>query len=64
MTTIDGRLKNGKHVKITWTGSQNFTAGGTLVNNDIVLRIVDPAVVHAYNTNFAYIRRNYTRRLR
>jgi hypothetical protein len=64
MTTINGRLKGGKHIKITWTGSQNFTAGGTLVNNDIVLRIVDPAVVRAYNTNFAYIRRNYTRRLR
>ena len=64
MTTINGRLKSGKNVKITWTGSQNFTAGGTLRNNDIVLRIVDPAVVHAYNVNFAYIRRNYTRRLR
>ncbi len=64
MTTINGRLKSGKNVKITWTGSQNFTAGGTLRNNEIVLRIVDPAVVHAYNVNFAYIRRNYTRRLR
>ena len=64
MMTINGRLKSGKNVKITWTGSQNFTAGGTLRNNDIVLRIVDPAVVHAYNVNFAYIRRNYTRRLR
>ena len=63
MTTINGRLKGGRNVMITWTGSQNFTSGGTLVNNDIVLRIVDPAVVHAYNVNFAYIRRNYTNRL-
>ena len=63
MTTINGRLKGGRNVKITWTGSQNFTSGGTLVNNEVVLRIVDPAVVHAYNTNFAYIRRNYTNRL-
>ena len=64
MITIDGRLRKGRHVKITWTGSQNFTAGGTLRNNEIVLRIVDPAVVHAYNVNFAYIRQHHTRRLR
>ena len=64
MTTINGRLKGGKNVKITWTGSQNFTAGGTLANNDIVLRIADPAVVYAYNVNFAYIRQHHTRRLK
>ena len=63
MVTINGRL-GGKNVKITWTGSQNFTALGTLANNDIILRVVDPAVTDAYNVNFAYIRRNYTHRLR
>ena len=62
MMTINGTL-NGRSVKITWTGSQNFTALGTLANNDLVLRVVDPAVTNAYNQNFTYIRKHYTRRL-
>ena len=41
MMTINGRMA-GKDVKITWTGSQNFTGPGTLTNTDLVLRIVDP----------------------
>ena len=56
--TING-LMGGKNVKITWTGSQNFTALGTLANNDIVLRVVDPAVTQAYNVHFAYIRKGH-----
>jgi hypothetical protein len=49
---------------VTWTGSQNLTGPATLANNDIVMRVVDPAVTDAYNRNFAYIRDNYTRRMR
>ena len=60
--TLNGLL-GGKNVKITWTGSQNFTALGTLANNDIVLRIVDPAITHAYNVHFAYIRKRATHRM-
>jgi hypothetical protein len=60
--TINGAL-NGKNVKITWTGSQNFTALGTLANNDILLRVIDPKITHAYNVHFAYIRRHYTHRM-
>jgi hypothetical protein len=60
--TIDGLL-SGKNVKITWTGSQNFTALGTLANNDIVLRVIDPKVAAAYTRHFAYIRRHYTHRM-
>ena len=61
--TINGLL-GGKNVKITWTGSQNFTALGTLANNELVLRVVDDKVVDAYNTNFAFIRDRYTKRMR
>ena len=60
--TLNGLL-GGKNVKITWTGSQNFTALGTLANNDILLRIVDPAITHAYNVHFAYIRKRATHRM-
>jgi hypothetical protein len=63
MVTVNGML-GGRNVKITWTGSQNFTSLATISNNDMILRVVDPAVTDAYNTNFAYIRDNYTRRMR
>ena len=62
VVTINGAL-GGRNVKITWTGSQNFTALGTLANNDILLRVIDPSVTHAYNVHFAYIRRHYTHRM-
>jgi hypothetical protein len=60
--TINGLL-GGRNVKVTWTGSQNFTGPGTRANNDIILRVVDPSVTDAYNRNFAYIRKHYTRRM-
>ncbi|MDN5761029.1 MAG: phospholipase D-like domain-containing protein [Microlunatus sp.] len=63
MMTINGRMA-GQNVKITWTGSQNFTGPGTFTNNDIVLRIVDPRVTKAYEKNFAYIRGKATKRVR
>ena len=63
MMTIDGRMGN-RNVKITWTGSQNFTGPGTYTNTDIVLRILDPRVTVAYEKNFAYIRGKYTKRVR
>lgn len=62
MMTINGRMGN-KDVRITWTGSQNFTGPGTYTNTDIVLRILDPKVTRAYEDNFAYIRGHYTRRV-
>ena len=62
VVTISGAV-GGRNVKVTWTGSQNFTALGTLANNDILLRVWDPQVTHAYNVNFAYIRRHYTHRM-
>ena len=61
--TIDGLL-DGKNVKITWTGSQNFTALATQANNELVLRVIDDKVVDAYNGNFAFIRDKYTQRMR
>ena len=63
MMTIDGRMGN-RNVKITWTGSQNFTGPGTYTNTDIVLRILDPRVTVAYEKNFAYIRGKYTKRVK
>jgi phosphatidylserine/phosphatidylglycerophosphate/cardiolipin synthase-like enzyme len=63
MMTIDGRM-SGRDVKMTWTGSQNFTRPGTTVNTDIVLRIVDPKVTDAYERNFAYIRGKATKRVK
>ena len=63
MMTINGRMA-GKDVKITWTGSQNFTGPGTLTNTDLVLRIVDPKVTAAYEKNFAYIRGKATKRMK
>ncbi|MFT4166571.1 MAG: phospholipase D-like domain-containing protein, partial [Microlunatus sp.] len=62
MMTIDGRMGK-KDVKITWTGSQNFTGPGTYTNTDIVLRIIDSKVTKAYEENFAYIRGRYTRKV-
>lgn len=62
MMTINGRMGN-KDVKITWTGSQNFTGPGTYTNTDIVLRIIDSKVTKAYEENFAYIRGRYTRKI-
>jgi phosphatidylserine/phosphatidylglycerophosphate/cardiolipin synthase-like enzyme len=63
MMTINGRM-SGKDVKITWTGSQNFTGPGTLTNTDLVLRIIDPKVTAAYEKNFAYIRGKATKRMK
>ncbi|GAA3697983.1 hypothetical protein GCM10022204_12760 [Microlunatus aurantiacus] len=63
MMTINGRMA-GRDVKITWTGSQNFTGPGTLTNTDLVLRIVDPKVTAAYEKNFAYIRGKATKRMK
>ena len=63
MMTINGRM-GARDVKITWTGSQNFTRPGTMTNTDIVLRIVDPRVTAAYEKNFAYIRGKATKRLK
>lgn len=63
VVTIDGLL-NGRNVKIALTGSQNFTALGTMANNDLVVRVVDARITNAYNKNFAYIRDHYTRRMR
>jgi hypothetical protein len=60
--TISGKM-GGQHVKIAWTGSQNFTALGTLANNDIILRVVSPQVTEAYNEHFAYIRKRHTQRM-
>ena len=62
MMTINGRMGN-KDVRITWTGSQNFTGPGTYTNTDIVLRILDSKVTKAYEENFAYIRGHYTRKV-
>lgn len=62
MMTINGRMGK-KDVRITWTGSQNFTGPGTFTNTDIVLRILDSKVTKAYEENFAYIRGHYTRRV-
>lgn len=62
MMTINGRM-GAKDVKITWTGSQNFTGPGTYTNTDIVLRIIDPRVTMAYEKNFAYIRGKATKRV-
>jgi len=63
MMTINGRM-GGKDVRITWTGSQNFTGPGTLTNTDLVLRIIDPKVTAAYEKNFAYIRGKATKRMK
>ena len=60
--TINGVL-SGKNVKLTLTGSQNFTALGTTANNDLVLRVVDATMTRQYNDNFTYIRAHYTRRM-
>ena len=60
----DQRPDGSRDVKITWTGSQNFTRPGTMTNTDIVLRIVDPRVTAAYEKNFAYIRGKATKRLK
>jgi hypothetical protein len=63
MMTINGRM-GARDVKITWTGSQNFTRPGTLTNTDIVLRLSDPKVTAAYEKNFAYIRTKATKRVK
>jgi phosphatidylserine/phosphatidylglycerophosphate/cardiolipin synthase-like enzyme len=63
MMTINGRM-SGRDVRITWTGSQNFTGPGTLTNTDLVLRIIDPKVTTAYEKNFAYIRGKATKRMK
>lgn len=62
MMTINGRMGK-QDVRITWTGSQNFTGPGTYTNTDIVLRIIDSKVTKAYEENFAYIRGRYTRKV-
>ena len=61
--TISGPI-GGRNVKITLTGSQNFTGLGTTANNDLVLRVVDGKMVNQYNTNFAFIRGRWTKRMR
>ncbi len=61
--TINGPI-SGRNVKLTLTGSQNFTGLGTTANNDLVLRVVDARMLGQYNTNFAYIRDHYTNRMR
>ncbi|MET0694489.1 MAG: phospholipase D-like domain-containing protein [Propionibacteriaceae bacterium] len=60
--TINGMI-SGNNVKVTWTGSQNFTSLGTISNNDMILRVVDAKVTDDYNKNFAYIRDHYARRM-
>jgi hypothetical protein len=61
--SINGLL-SGKNVKMTLTGSQNFTALGTQANNDLVLRVDDARMTDAYNANFALIRNKYSKRMR
>ncbi len=51
------------NVKVTYTGSQNFTANATLDNNDIIFRILDTATYDAYSKNFSYIRDHSTQRV-
>ncbi len=61
--SING-LYGGKNVKITLTGSQNYTALGTQANNDLVLRVDDPRMTDAYIRNFAFIRSRWVNRMR
>jgi hypothetical protein len=63
LLTVNGKWF-GQNTKISYTGSQNLTGPGTLVNNDIILRIKDKGVHNAYMKNLNYIRDNYTRRVR
>jgi phosphatidylserine/phosphatidylglycerophosphate/cardiolipin synthase-like enzyme len=51
------------NVKVTYTGSQNFTANATLDNNDIIFRIIDNATYNAYSKNLSYIESHSTKRV-
>jgi phosphatidylserine/phosphatidylglycerophosphate/cardiolipin synthase-like enzyme len=61
--TISGPI-GGRNTKMILTGSQNFTALGTTANNDLVLRVMDGRMLGQYNTNFAFIRNRYTKRMK
>ncbi|MET0694007.1 MAG: phospholipase D-like domain-containing protein, partial [Propionibacteriaceae bacterium] len=60
---INGRWFGHPNTKVTYTGSQNFSAPATTVNNDIVMRIIDNGTYNAYGKNLDYIRKKYTRKL-
>lgn len=64
LLTISGKWFGDPATKIVYTGSQNFSAQGTLVNNDMILRIRDSRVHYQYMVNLNYIRDRYTRRMR
>jgi hypothetical protein len=59
---VNGKLF-GKSTKVTYTGSQNFSAPATLSNNDIVLRITGAGTYDRYSRELTYIRKHYTHRV-
>jgi len=63
LLTISGKWFGHPDTKVSYTGSQNFTAPATLSNNDIILRILDNGIYDTYTKNFNYIENHYTRRI-
>lgn len=63
MVTINGVWFGHPNTKVTYTGSQNFTGVAIRANNDLLLRIIDPATHDAYARNFDFILRHYPKRV-
>jgi phosphatidylserine/phosphatidylglycerophosphate/cardiolipin synthase-like enzyme len=63
LLAINGKWFGHADTKVSYTGSQNFTAPATLSNNDIVLRIKDNRVYNDYAANLDYIRTHYTKKI-
>jgi phosphatidylserine/phosphatidylglycerophosphate/cardiolipin synthase-like enzyme len=53
----------GQSKKVVYTGSANFTSTALLANNEIMMRVLDNRTYDAYNSNFNYIRNNWTKRI-
>ncbi len=64
LMTVNGNWFNRPNTKVTYTGSQNLTAAGTLVNNDMLLRIMGGPELDKYNKTFTYIIHRKTKRLK
>jgi len=63
MLTVNGVWFGHRDAKVTYTGSQNFTGPATVVNNDVILRMIGAATHDAYARNFDFIQAHYTERV-
>lgn len=63
VVAISGVWFGRNNTKVVYTGSANFTKPGLRANNEIIMRVKDNATFDKYNSNFNYIRDNWTRRV-